>query len=363
MAPVSAMSLILAINPGATSTKVGLFDDANCVAHQSVQHTFEELPSLVQQLPIRGTFVEAFVTNNLPPGSRLGAVVGRGGLLPPMPAGVYGVSPEMVQFLAEAPRGSHASNLGAPLAATIAQAHNVPAFVVDPVTTDELEPLARVSGLNPIERHSVCHALNIRAMAHRYAREAGRPLAELRLVVVHLGSGTSMAAMLDSKMIDVVNPLDEGPMGLDRPGTLPTHALLELCLPNGMHRAAPREELESQLLGNGGLYSYLKTRDFRDILTRVDAGDEEAKMLVDAFVYDTAKWIGAMATVLQGQVDAIILTGGVAHAKPVIDSLRSRVEWIAPVVVYPGEDELKAMVEGVLRVLQGEEAAHTFQFV
>ena len=341
---------VATINPGATSTKVALFEDDICLARAALDHQFSAEMPLFDQLPARRRLVQEFLDIQLRDDQHLDAVVGRGGLLPPLMAGTYLITPELLEISRRGERGEHASNLGAQLAAEIAAPRGIPAFIVDPVTVDELSAVARISGLQGLERESICHALNIRAVAHRHAREQGRPLDELRLVVAHLGTGVSMAALAEGRMVDVVNPRDEGPLGMDRPGALPTFGLLDRCFDAGL----TRRQIQGQLLGDGGVFSYLGTRDLREVLSRRDAGDARAALLFEALAYDVAKWIAAMATVHCGQLDGILLTGGMAHSHALVDALSERIRWIGPLFVYPGEDELQAMAEGALRVLRSE---------
>jgi butyrate kinase len=224
------------------------------------------------------------------------------------------------------------------------------------VSVDELDAVARVSGLEGVERRSFSHALNMKAVARRHAKQVGRRLDELRLVVTHLGSGVSLSAQSEGRMIDVVNPQDEGPFSGDRCGGLPATALIDLCFAPGASKAA----MKRRLFGDGGLYSYLGTRDVREAITLAEAGDAKARLVFDAMTYRIAQSIGAMATVLEGRVDAILLTGGMAHNRAVVESVRRRIAWIAPVVVHPGEDELGALAEGAQRVLAGEEQARSY---
>ncbi|MFU8802571.1 MAG: butyrate kinase [Bradymonadaceae bacterium] len=349
---------ILIINPGSTSTKLGIFRDDECLWRESFEHRFEGELSLLSQLPVRQEAVTEFLEDRLPEGVVLDAVVGRGGLLPPLPAGTYAVDEAMLQTLRQARRGEHASNLGAFLADEVARERGIPAYIVDPVSVDELEDVARVSGLDGVERESLSHALNIRAVAHRFARDVERPFDELRLIVAHLGSGVSMAAIRDGRLVDVVNPRDEGPIGLDRPGALPNFALVELCFDRGM----TKEQVQGLLLGNGGVHSYLQTRDLRHVSKLAARGDGQAALLLQAIIYDTAKWIGAMATVLEGELDAILLTGGMIRDGELAAQVEARVQWIAPVAVYAGEDELQALAEGGLRVLRGRNPPQTHVF-
>jgi butyrate kinase len=349
--------LVLVVNPGAGSTKIGLFRGAEPLSAETLRHPPEAVasPRMADQLAARLAAVRAFLARAAP-GERLAAAVGRGGLLGPVPAGTLRATPEMADELLRGPRGEHASNLGVPIAIALAAEHACPAFTVDPVSVDELVPEARVTGLAGVERRSFAHALNIRAVARRHARAAGRPLEAMRLVVAHLGTGVSLAALREGRMVDVVNPQDEGPFAGDRAGGVPVTAVVEMCFAPGAERGAVRR----RLFGDGGLFSLLGTRDAREAVARAAAGDADAARAVDGMCYQVAKAIGAMAVALDGRVDAIVLTGGMAHDPAVVEPVRRRVAWIAPVAVLPGEDELAALAEGALRVLSGEEAAREY---
>ena len=354
---MSGAPLVLAVNPGTGSTKLGLFRGGAPVAEETVRHDADAIrsPRVADQLPMRLAAVRAFVARAAP-GERLAAAVGRGGLLGPVPAGTLRATPEMAAELLRGPRGEHASNLGVPIALAVAGEHGCPAFTVDPVSVDELVPEARPTGLAGVERRSFAHALNIRAVARRHAAAAGVPLAALRLVVAHLGTGVSLAALREGRMVDVVNPQDEGPFSGDRAGGVPVTAVVDLCFAPGAERGAVRR----LLFGDGGLFALLGTRDVREAIERGRRGDAAAAAAVAAMDYQVAKSIGAMAVALDGRVDAILLTGGMAHVDEVVEPVRRRVAWIAPVVVLPGEDELGALAEGALRVITGEEAAREY---
>jgi butyrate kinase len=356
--------LVLAVNPGAGSTKLALYQgpgpEPRLVKEEKLVH-----PELMDrpaarawdERPARLAAVRAFLgVAGVAPGG-LAAVVGRGGLLPPVEAGAWAVDEAMLADLERAERGEHASNLGAPLALELAREHGCPALVVDPVAVDELAPVARVTGLAGVERRSFSHALNIRAVARRHARERGRALADLRLVVVHMGTGVSAAALAAGRMVDVVNPQDEGAFSGDRAGGVPATALVDLCFAPG---ATPRA-VRRRLFGDGGLYSHLGTRDAREAYARADAGDARAALVLDAMAYQIAKAAGGLAVAaLEGRVDALILTGGMAHLARLVEAVRRRVATLAPVHVAPGEDELLALAEGALRVLAGEERARDY---
>ncbi len=339
---------IVAVNPGSTSTKVALFEGDECIVREDIFHQFSGAMELWKQLPIRWEVLRRFLEEECD--QDVDAVVGRGGLLPPLQAGTYEVTPRMLDDLRSGRRGVHASNLGAYLAREAAKLWEVPAYIVDPVSVDEMDEVARVGGLKGIERESLCHALNIRAVAHHFADDHELSFEELRLVVAHLGSGVSMAAIRGGKLVDVINPRDEGPMGLDRPGALPNYGLMEMCFDEGVSR----RDMEGLLLGDGGVHSYLETRDLREVVRRRGEADEMAALIFDALVYDTAKWIGAMAAAMRGDLHALVLTGGMAHGDEFVDALSEHIEWIAPVTTYPGEDELEALARGALRVLRGQ---------
>jgi len=349
--------LILVVNPGAGSTKIGLFRGEAPVAEETLRHPPEAIasPRMADQLAMRLAAVRAFLERTAP-GERLAATVGRGGLLGPVPAGTLRATPEMAEELLRGPRGEHASNLGVPIALSVASDHGCPAFTVDPVSVDELVPEARITGLAGVERRSFAHALNIRAVARRHARAVGRPLEALRLVVAHLGTGVSLAALAGGRMVDVVNPQDEGPFAGDRAGGVPVTAVVELCFAPGADRAVVRR----RLFGDGGLHSHLGTRDAREAVARAAAGDVMAGQVVEAMAYQVSKSIAAMAVALSGRVDAVILTGGMAWQEDIVAAIRGRVEWIAPLVILAGEDELGALAGGALRVLSGEEAARDY---
>jgi len=285
------------------------------------------------------------------------AVAGRGGLLPPMDCGTYLVDDAMVEELKRARRGEHASNLGAVLALRFARAAGVNAFIVDPVTADEWQECARLSGSPLIRRSFIGHALNTKAVARRYARALGRRYEEMRLIVVHMGSGITVSAHRGGRMIDS-NSIEEGPFGPDRTGSLPVRELIKVCFSGKMTES----ELDRQVFGDGGLFAYLGTRDLMEVERRIEsgnhgAGDAQAAAVFEAMIYQIGKEAGAMAAVLEGKVDAVLVTGGMAHSERLVGKLRGYVEWIAPVAVYPGEDELQALAEGVFRVLDGEEEA------
>ncbi len=353
---------VLVLNPGTTSTKLGIFTRAGEEWSRNIQHGDDEIGRfrgrpMLDRLEYRSAKIEAALVEAgfTPKGKGTecwAAVAGRGGLLPPMECGTYLVDDAMVEELRQARRGEHASNLGAVLALGFAQAAGVEAYIVDPVTVDEWQDCARLSGSPLIRRSFIGHALNTKAVARRYARGQGRRYEEMRLIVVHMGSGITVSAHRGGRMIDS-NSIEEGPFGPDRTGSLPVRELIKLCFSGKMTEA----ELDRQVFGDGGLFAYLGTRDLREVERRMDGGDAQAATVVEAMVYQIGKETGAMAAVLEGQVEAVLVTGGMAHSERMVEKLRRYMDWIAPVAVYPGEDELRALAEGVFRVLDGEEKA------
>ncbi|WP_347877413.1 butyrate kinase [Caloranaerobacter azorensis] len=289
--------------------------------------------------------------------TKLSAVVGRGGLLKPIAGGTYKVNERMLEDLKVGVLGEHASNLGGILAHEIASQLNIPAFIVDPVVVDEMEDVARISGMPELERKSIFHALNQKAVARRAAKELGKAYNEVNLIVAHLGGGISVGAHKNGRVIDVNNALDgEGPFSPERTGGLPVGDLVKLCF-SGKYTLA---EMKKKIKGNGGLVAYLGTNDAREVVKMIENGDKKAELVYKAMAYQVAKEIGSLAAVLEGKVDGIILTGGIAYDKRFTKWIIDRVSFISKVFVYPGEDEMIALAEGGLRVLRGEEEAKVY---
>ncbi|MGD0801987.1 MAG: butyrate kinase [Terracidiphilus sp.] len=350
-------SHVLALNPGSTSTKLGVYTPQGAAWVNTIRHGNEELANfrgqpILAQLEYRGALIAQALVEAGYAVSGFAAVAGRGGMLPPMPCGTYLVDEAMVEELRLARRGNHASNLGAVLALKFAQEAGVKAYIVDPVTVDEWQESARLSGSPLVERTFVGHALNVKAVARRYAYEQGSSYQAVRLIVIHLGSGITVSAHRDGQMIDS-NSIEEGPFGVDRSGGLPVRALVKLCYSGKFTEA----QMDRHVFGDGGLFAYLGTRDLIEVERRIDAGEREAATVLDAMIHQIAKEAGAMVAVLKGKVDAVLLTGGMAHSERMVKQLGDYLEWIAPIRVYPGEDELQALAEGVFRVLSGEEQA------
>lgn len=350
----------LIINPGSTSTKIGVFEDETQLLDKTLRHTTEEIarfPSIYAQKDFRKKIIlDALEEENIDPKS-FQVIVGRGGLLKPIPGGTYAVSDALLQDLITPPQGEHASNLGGILAREIGDVLGVPSYIVDPVVVDELAPVARISGVPEIERVSIFHALNQKAMARRYAKENGKKYADLNLIVVHMGGGVSVGAHTGGKVVDVFNALDgDGSFSPERAGGVPSGALIRMCYESGLSE----KEMRRKIVGNGGFNAYLGTNDAREVEKRVAEGDEKARLIRDAFVYQMSKNIGAMAAVLNGKVDAILMTGGIAYDQKITEMITEKVSFIAPVTLYPGEDELLALAQGALRVMTGEEKAQEY---
>jgi len=353
------MNRILVINPGATSTKIAVYEEEMLLFKRTVEHTVQDLEKFAKvfdQYQYRLDLVLKALKDENIQLETLVAVVGRGGLLKPIAGGTYKVNEKMVKDLKKAEQGEHASNLGAVMAFNLSSQLNIPSFIVDPVSTDEMEPIARISGLSDLKRISLSHALNMKAVARKTAKAMGKKYEEVNFVVVHLGTGVSVTPHRKGKMIDVNNAKAEGPFSPDRCGGLPADQLLKLCF-SGKYTY---DELKEKLSSKGGFYSYFGTTDAREIEAMAMNGNEEAKIVLDALAYQVAKEIGAMATVLMGDVDRIILTGGIAHSKRIVEDIIKRVEFIAPVEVFPGEEELESLAFGALRVMKGEEEAALF---
>ena len=354
---MSSDGRVLVINPGSTSTKFGVFSRAGSEWVTSVLHGDAELEqfrgrSPLAQADFRAGLIGAALSEAGFDARGIVAAAGRGGFLPPLPCGTYLVDDAMMEELRRGLRGEHASNLGAVLALRFAREAGVNAYIVDPVTVDEWQPCARISGSPLVPRFAVGHALNTKAVARRYAREQECAYADLRLIVIHLGSGITVSAHRDGRMIDNNTP-EEGPLGPDRSGSLPVRELIKVSYSG----AYSQKQLDRKVFGEGGLFAYLGTRDLKEVERRIEAGDERAAAVFEAMIYQVAKEAGAMAAVLRGRVDAVLLTGGMAYSERLIAKLKHSIDWIAPVVVYPGEDELRALAEGVFRVLDGEERA------
>ena len=349
---------VLVINPGATSTKVAVFEEEQELLKKSIVHTAQELEGfdrVIDQADFRQRAVLEAVAEG---GFRLedfDAVCGRGGLYRPIPSGTYAVSDRVMQDVEQAPYGEHPSNLGAYLARRIGDLVGIPAFFVDPVCVDEMTEVAHVSGFAEFRRLSQFHALNQKSVGRKAARQLGKSYEEARLIVCHLGGGVSVAAHDHGRVVDVFNVKDEGAMGMDRGGGLPVNQLIDYC-----YAGRSREEVKRTLGRRSGMLSYVGTTDFREICASVVSGDERFTAAYRALVYQLAKDIGAMAAVLHFEVDAIVYTGGMAYEQFFCDDITAYVGRLAPVLRFPGEEEMRALAEGALRVLHGEAQAETY---
>ncbi|MGM0410020.1 MAG: butyrate kinase [Bacillota bacterium] len=353
--------MILAINPGSTSTKLALYDGLEEIFVENISHDAEELKEfdkITDQLDLRLSYIFDFLEKRDMDLDNLSAVVGRGGLLKPIPGGTYKVNEKMIKHLKEGYLGEHASNLGGLLAKSIADKVNLPSYIVDPVVVDELQEVARLSGLPEIERASIFHALNQKAVARKYARENNLNYEEINVIVAHLGGGISVGIHKEGKVVDVNNALSgEGPFSPNRSGGLPTYDLFEMCYDDQYSY----EEIKKKLVGKGGVIAYLGSNDMIEVEKRAENGDEKAKLVFESMAYQTAKEIASLAPVNNGRIDAIILTGGIAYSNYFVEYIKESLEFIAPVIVYPGEEELKSLAAGAYRVLKGEEEAKIYR--
>jgi len=349
------MEKILAINPGSTSTKIALYDGEEEVWTEKISYKkdkINEFDSIIDQLDMRKSDIDALLKekNVLP--QDLDAVVGRGGPFKPLESGTYIVNDSLINDIKGGNvQAEHISNIGALLANDIAQKAGIPSYFVDPVSVDEFEPVARISGIPEIERKSLVHALNVKATAYKEAKRVSKPLDELNLIVAHLGGGISICPVKSGKIVDTNNANEGGPFSPERAGSLPSSSLAKLCFSGKFSY----KEIKKRIVGNGGLSAYLGTNNMQEVVKRVKSGDNKAALIFDAMVYQIAKEIGAMATVLFGKIDSILLTGGMAAEEFLVNAIKERISFLAPVVVYPGENEMESLVMGVLRVLRKEE--------
>jgi butyrate kinase len=352
---------ILVINPGSTSTKIAVFEDEARLFDLSLSHAAEELAqfsTISAQYDFRKEAIEKALVARGFDLKRLAVVVGRGGLLHPIPGGVYRVNEDMLSDLKSARYGEHASNLGALIAQDLASHLGIEAYIADPVVVDELSDLARVSGHKLFQRISIFHALNQKAVARRYARENGRSYEDCNLIVVHLGGGVSVGLHRKGRVEDVNQALSgEGPFSPERAGTLPSAALARLCF-SGKYT---EKEVLRMITGGGGMVSFLGTNDMRDVEKLFWAGDPEGTHYYKAFIYQVGKAVGALAAAACGKVDSIIVTGGIAYGKDIIDGLKEMCGWIAPFTVYPGEGELEALAQAGLAVLRDPSIAKEYR--
>lgn len=351
---------ILTINPGSTSTKIAVFDNEELVFEKTLRHSSEEIgqyEKISDQFEFRKKVIEDAVIEGGVKISDLDAVVGRGGLLKPITGGTYNVDDEMVEDLRVGVLGEHASNLGGLIAKEIGDSVNIPSYIVDPVVVDELNEVARISGIPEIDRKSIFHALNQKATARRASKDLNKKYEDCNFIVAHMGGGISIGAHLKGNVVDVANALDgEGPFSPERSGGLPVGDLIKMCF-SGKHT---QDDIKKKIKGNGGLVAYLNTNDGREVEAMIEQGNDKAKIVYEAMAYQVAKEIGACAAVLKGDIDAILLTGGIAYSKLFTSMIIDRVNFLSEVKVYPGEDEMIALAQGGLRVLNKEEKAKVY---
>ena len=351
---------MLVINPGSTSTKVSMFEDETelwCETQRYDSETIKKFPHIMDQEVFRYEEIEKTLLAKEINIACFDAFVARGGLLRPIESGTYEISPVMIEELVGCKWGEHASNLAAPIAMRFARMHGKPAFVVDPVVVDELADVARVSGLPALPRKSIFHALNQKAVARFAAAGRGGRVEDYNFIVCHMGGGVSVGAHEKGRVVEVNNALGgEGPMSPERAGSVPAAQLVDLCFSG----ECTRSEIKKMLIGNGGFVAHVGTNDFQEIEDRARRGDKEAKLIIDAFCYQLGKAIGACAVALEGHIDGILLTGGLAYSENLCARVAEKVSWIAPVEIYPGEGEMSALALGALRVLRGEESAKRY---
>ena len=349
---------ILVINPGSTSTKIAVYDDEKMIMSESILYSSEELSKFkcnMDQLDMRINSILSVLEKEGIEVSTLNAVVGRGGALPPVKSGAYIVTDDMIDRLKNRPILDHASNLGGVIARHIAESAGVEAYVYDTISVDEMSDVARISGNKDFERISMGHALNTRAMALKYAKENKLDYKKLNLIVVHIGGGATIYLHNHGRMVDMISD-DDGPFSPDRSGRVPCKPLIDECFSGEF----TQYEMLKKIRGRGGVYSYLGTNDLREVEKMIEDGNEEARIVYDAMAYQLAKGIGEMATVVEGNVDAIILTGGIANSKKFTEKIIKKVKFISNVVIMPGENELESLAYGILRVLKGEETASVY---
>ncbi|KIU11579.1 butyrate kinase [Bacillus subtilis] len=352
---------ILTINPGSTSTKIGVFHNERSIFEKTLRHNIEELQRfdrIIDQYEFRKNHILETLHEQGINISKFDAVCARGGLLRPIEGGTYVVNDEMIEDLKSGYAGQHASNLGVIIAREIADGLNIPSYIVDPVVVDEMSVLAKVSGMPEIERKSIFHALNQKAVARKAAASLGKRYENMKMIITHMGGGITIGVHDRGRVVDVNNGLHgEGPFSPERAGTVPAGDLVDLCF-SGEYT---KEEIMKKLVGTGGLLGYLGTNDAVKVEQMIQGGDEKARFIYDAMAYQVAKEIGAASAALKGEVEAIVLTGGLAYGKSFVSAIRSYIDWISDVLVYPGENELQSLAQGALRVLQGEEQSKQYR--
>jgi len=347
--------ILLVINPGSTSTKVAIFKNEEVIKEKTLRHDIHDLKpfkTIIDQIDFRKEMIIKFLTTSGYQLSDIDVFVGRGGMMKPLKGGTYPITDEMVEDLSSMKYGAHASALGSIIAHDFAKTYKKPAYTVNPVVVDEFDEISRISGLKQIERKSIFHALNQKTIALRFAQSINKKYEDINAIVVHLGGGISVGLHKRGRVVDVNNALGgDGPFSPERTGTIPTYPLVDICF-SGIYN---KEEVKKMLVGKGGIASYLDTNDARIVEERINNGDNEAKLIFDAMAYNVVKEIGSKYFAAGGDIDGIILTGGIAYSKYFTNQIKAYVDPIMPLTVYPGEDEMQALVEGAMRVIKGLE--------
>jgi len=352
---------IMAINPGSTSTKFAVYDDELCILTETARYAADVLSgfsSIFDQKEMRAENIMKSLEAAGIELSSLDAVVGRGGIVKPIESGVYSINERLLEDCRSEAAAAHASCMGAIIASEIAAPLGIPSYIVDPVVVYEMDPITKLSGVPEIERVNIFHALNQKAVARRIAADLGKPYEKLRFVVAHMGGGISVGAHREGRVVDVSDGIrGEGPFTPERSGGVPVTPIIEMCF-SGKYT---REEMKEKIVGKGGIVAYLGTNSVLEVFKMIDNGDKKAELVLDSMLYQVSKEIGAMVAALEGVVDAIILTGGLANSERVTGVIKKRVEKLAPVHVFPGEDELWALAGGALRVLRKTETPRQYE--
>lgn len=351
---------ILILNFGSTSTKVAVYDDLELCEEDSIRHPVNELnkfENIFDQSEYRKQHVLNFLNESNFNLDSFDCIISRGGLWKPLPSGLLVITETIIKDLESGKWGIHPSGLGCKIAFELGKEYNLPAISADSPTTDEFGTYARYSGIKDFERISLLHALNQKATGQRFSEENKLSYDDLNLIIIHLGGGISVVAHKKGRMIDSNNALEDGPFSPERSGSLPTGKLVDMCFSGDY----TEKEIKRKLVGEGGLLSYLGTNDGIEVMDRIESGDREAKEVFEAMAYQVAKEVGAMATVLKGKVDAILFTGGLSYSDFLVDTIKERIQWIAPIHMYPGEDELETLAEYALKYLNNEEEALDYE--
>ena len=353
---------IMVLNTGSTSTKMAVYFDGKKVTQKEFEHTkefLEKYPYMADQLPMRQQLADNFMNEAAAEYGAFDAIVARGGILPPIHAGGYEINDVMVDYLLNVCAEEHASNVAACIAFELRQKYGIRhAYIYDGISTDELEPIARISGIPDMPRVSVTHCLNMRAMAHRAAADMGRTYADCTFIIAHLGGGISMSLHKKGRIADVVGD-DEGPFSPERAGGQQVIQLIKYLVRK--NKTDMRDKLRV-MRGDSGLFGYLGTSDARRVEKMIEAGDEKARLVYEAMALQISKFVANLAASVCGRADAIILTGGLAYSKMLTDEIKCRVGFIAPVLLYPGENEMESLAQGAFRILTGEEQARVFEY-